>query len=45
MSDPWMMLTEQQARQIEVFTEHEKKKIVSEFEYYNQKKEAEEGSK
>ena len=39
MIDPWMQLTEQQISKIEVFTQHEKEKIISDFEYYNQKKE------
>ena len=34
-----MQLTEQQISKIEVFTKHEKEKIVNDFEYYNQKKE------
>ena len=33
--DPWMQLTEQQISKIEVFTKHEKEKIVSDFQYYN----------
>jgi|APCry1669189472_1035225.scaffolds.fasta_scaffold200499_1 hypothetical protein len=43
--DPWMQLTESQKKEVEVFTDHEKQKIVSEFEYYNQKKENTDGDK
>ena len=32
-------MTEAQAAKVEVFTLHEKDKIVNDFEYYNQKKE------
>lgn len=31
LSDPWMQLTEAQIAKIEVFTKHEKEKIVSDF--------------
>jgi len=34
-----MHQTEDQARLVEVFTQYEKEKIISEFQYYNQKKE------
>ena len=43
--DPWMQLTEIQKKEVEVFTQHEKLKIVSEFEYYNKKKENTDGDK
>lgn len=39
LMDPWMQLTEIQKKEVEVFTDHEKLKIISEFQYYNQKKE------
>ena len=39
-----MELTEQQVQAVSVFTDYEKQKIISEFEYYNQKKEVEGGS-
>jgi len=35
MDDPWMQMTDAQASQVEVFSDYEKQKIVSEFEYYN----------
>ena len=35
MDDPWMQMTDPQASQVEVFSDYEKQKIVSEFEYYN----------
>ena len=35
LQDPWMQLTEAQAAKVEVFTQHEKSKIVNDFEYYN----------
>ena len=38
-----MQQSEAQAHEVEVFNEHERKKIVQEFEYYNQKKEAADG--
>jgi hypothetical protein len=31
LMDPWMQLTEAQQAKIEVFTQHEKAKIVSDF--------------
>ena len=39
LTDPWMQLSEKQIKAVEVFSQYEKDKIVSEFEYYNQKKE------
>jgi hypothetical protein len=39
LQDPWMQLTEAQRQKVEVFTKNEKEKIVSDFEYYNTKKE------
>ena len=41
--DPWMQLSEQQLRQVEVFSKYEKEKITSEFEYYNTKQEGDTG--
>jgi len=43
LADPWMQLTEAQKAQVEVFSQYEKEKIESEFEYYNQKKEGDLG--
>lgn len=39
LSDPWMQLSAEQEKLVEVFTTYEKEKIVSEFEYYNVKEE------
>lgn len=39
MAEPWIQQTEAELKKINVFSEHEKNKIVGEFEYYNQKKE------
>ena len=39
LTHPWMRLSEKQLSDIAVFSQYEKEKIVSEFEYYNQKKE------
>jgi hypothetical protein len=36
-----MQLTESQVKGVEVFSQYEKDKIISEFEYYNQKQEGE----
>mmetsp|Transcript_8033 Transcript_8033/g.13486 ORF Transcript_8033/g.13486 Transcript_8033/m.13486 type:complete len:210 (-) Transcript_8033:373-1002(-) len=43
LDDPWMELTDAQINQVKVFSEYEKQKIISEFEYYNQKKEGDVG--
>ena len=39
LQDPWMQLTVQQMNEVFVFNDYEKQKIVSEFEYYNKRKE------
>ena len=38
-----MQQTEAQIAQVEVFSDYEKQKIISEFEYYNQKQEGDVG--
>jgi hypothetical protein len=43
LNDPWMQITEQQIKAVEVFSQYEKDKICSEFEYYNQKQEGDMG--
>jgi serine/threonine protein kinase len=39
LNDPWMKLSDEQLRKVEIFSTNEKQKVVDEFEYYNVKKE------
>ena len=39
LQDPWMQQTEKQLKEVVVFNDNEKKKIVDEFKYYIKKKE------
>lgn len=43
LDHPWMQLSDSDLKDINVFSDYEKQKIVGEFEYYNKKKEGDLG--